>query len=84
MLWKPAEAVWTNEDLWGDGPIQLSPAEIDAAYISRFCDEPGGGVGCGAAAVFPVAPPIVSRPPPIGTQAGLWGNPSRADRFPLR
>lgn len=84
MLWKPAEGVWTNDDLWGDGPIRLSPAEIDAVYISRFCDEPGGGVERGAATVFPVAPPIASEPHLIGTQASLWGNLPPADRFPLR
>lgn len=84
MLWKPAEGIWTNEDLWGDRPIRLLPAEIDADYISRFCREPEGAANHDAAAVFPIAPPVAPRLHPAGTRAEPWEKPSTRGRVPLR
>lgn len=84
MLWKPAEGIWTNEDLWGDGPLRLPAGEIDALYISRFCDEPGGEMKHGAAAVFPIAPSVTPRTHLVRTGAKLWGKIPAGDRLPLR
>ncbi|PZP43488.1 MAG: hypothetical protein DI601_15095 [Azospirillum brasilense] len=84
MLWKPAEGIWTNEDLWGDGPLRLPAGEIDALYISQFCDEPGGEMKHGAATVFPIAPSVTPRTHLVRTGAKLWGKIPAGDRLPLR
>lgn len=84
MLWKPAEEIWSNEDLWGDGLVQLPAGEIDALYISRFCNEPGGGMKHGAVAAFPIPASVAPRPHLAQAGAELWGKLPAGDRLPLR